>query len=258
MFGEYLRFIHEAPDASLIYQGSYSPGLVALSVSIAVLASYAGFWMASLAEGVKERSVRNTLLSLGGFATGFGIWSMHFIGMLGFELACGITYDPLITSISMLPGLAAGIFAMHFVSRKQPTPGVLLTGGAVFGLGIGTMHYTGMAAMRIEGLIRYDPGVFSLSILVAAALATLALWFRFHSGRLFLTAGRAALPSAALIMGLATAGMHYTGMAAAYFLSDGDGQVPVTGVEPRQLAIGVTLATAVLTAIVVLVVLTET
>lgn len=98
MFGEYLRFIHEAPDASLIYQGSYSPGLVILSVGIAVLASFAGFWMASLAEGVKERPVRNALLSLGGFATGLGIWSMHFVGMLGFELACGITYDPLITA----------------------------------------------------------------------------------------------------------------------------------------------------------------
>jgi PAS domain-containing protein len=105
----------------------------------------------------------------------------------------------------------------------------------LFGAGIGAMHYSGMAAMRLDGLVRYDPTIFALSMLVAVVLAFLALWTRF--GVWSWQAGRLGLAVSAVIMGCAVAGMHYTAMAAAYFISDGYPRDPGAGFSPEVLAI---------------------
>jgi two-component system sensor histidine kinase/response regulator len=254
----YFQFINNIPQKSFFHQGEYHSGLVILSIAIAIFTAYTAFLMGQFAEPVTSKQIRYALLSLSGLAMGVGIWAMHFIGMLGFHLPCGISYNPWLTAFSIIPGIAASIFAMHFVSRPQPSFKVLLIGGTVFGLGIGTMHYSGMAAMHLDGVVQYDPWLFILSILVAVLLAFVALWFRFYIDHLFSAASRYALLSSAVVMGLAVSGMHYTGMIAAGFFCDPDSTTPASGIELHIVAIAVTLATTLLTGMVMLVVLRET
>jgi two-component system, sensor histidine kinase and response regulator len=148
---------------------------------------------------------------------GGGIWSMHFIGMLAFSLPCGVTYAPVGTVLSMIPGILASGVALHAISQRTD-PGFkrLAVGGVLMGAGIGLMHYSGMAAMEPQALLRYDPGLVALSVVVAVGLAfvSLSIRFRFRASALS-RVGAAAL--AAPIMGFAVAGMHYTAMQASIF-----------------------------------------
>ncbi|MFM7576503.1 MAG: MHYT domain-containing protein, partial [Microcystaceae cyanobacterium] len=155
-------------------QGAYEPGLVILSVAIAIFSAYMAFLMAQFAESVKTQRLRRILLTLSGTAMGVGIWAMHFIGMLGFTVPCHSHYNPWITAFSILPAVGASIFALFLLHHQRPTLKELAKGGIIFGAGIGTMHYTGMAAIRLHGEIYYQVVLFFLSILVAIALATLA------------------------------------------------------------------------------------
>ena len=151
---------------------------------------------------------------------------MHFLGMLAFELCAAVRYDLGITLLSMLPSLAASWVALSLLARRDLSLTQLCVGGVLVGAGIGAMHYSGMAAMQMAPLLRYDPWMFALSIIVAVALAILALWVRFGlEGRLPTTW---ALLLSALVMGLAISGMHYTGMAAARFVGTPESQVPVS------------------------------
>jgi two-component system sensor histidine kinase/response regulator len=111
-FDKYLHLVVTAPEAGLIYTGSYSPWLVLLSVSIAIFASYTALLVAELSSQTTQVHTRNTLLVLGGLALGAGIWSMHFVGMLGFSLPCTVNYDPWVTTLSMLPGMLASILSL--------------------------------------------------------------------------------------------------------------------------------------------------
>jgi len=200
--GEYLAFLVEIPETSQLYLGSYNTGLVILSVAIAIIVSYAALVVAQLAGKVDNQRRRYLLLTMGGATLGLGVWSMHFIGMLGFTIPCGISYDPWITVLSMLPGVLAGIFSLHLISRQNENIKVLLAGGIIFGGGIGTMHYSGMAAMQMDAFLRYDPKLFALSILVAVVLAVLSLWVRFGIIRLFPVIKKYALLVSAGVMGL--------------------------------------------------------
>ncbi|BBC23868.1 response regulator [Pseudanabaena sp. ABRG5-3] len=262
MFDNYLNdysyFLNQIPENIGIYKGEYNLGLVLLSIAIAIFTSYMAFLMGQFAEPVTSKKLRSLLLSLSGLAMGVGIWSMHFIGMLGFNLPCGISYKPWITILSMLPAVAASVYAMHFISRPQPSFQILLGGGTLFGLGIGAMHYAGMAAMQLDGVIRYEPRLFILSVMVAISFATLALWVRFYIDRLLTVASGYALMISAIAMGLATSAMHYLGMTSARFLHNGAMTMTGAGVDSYIIAIAVTLATILLTGIVMLVVLRET
>lgn len=202
----------------LNYQGSYDPKLVLLSVAIAIFTAYMAFLMASSALSLPGRWSRKIALALSGTVMGLGIWAMHFIGMLGFELPCPISYDPLITFISVIPAIAASIYALNFLSFQAPTAKNLMVGAIWFGLGIGTMHYSGMAALELHGNIYYELPLFVLSLVIAVMLAFVALLFRFHSAKIFHTTHGPALGSSALVMGLSTSGMHYTAMTATHFI----------------------------------------
>ena len=148
---------------------------------------------------------------------GGGIWGMHFIGMLAFTLPCGVSYDPVGTVLSMIPGILASGVALHVISRRiEPGFMRLMTGAVLMGAGIGLMHYSGMAAMVPDALLRYDPALVAVSIVVAVALAFLSLnirfsFHRFHASRALATV------VAAPVMGFAVAGMHYTAMQASIF-----------------------------------------
>ncbi|MBU1664402.1 MAG: EAL domain-containing protein, partial [Gammaproteobacteria bacterium] len=128
--------------------------------------------------------------------------------------------------------------------RRSPSRRALLVGSVLLGMGIGTMHYTGMAAYRLDGLVRYDPALFAFSLVVAVLLAFLALWIRF--GLYGHVPPRWLALLSALVMGCAVSGMHYTAMAAAYFISDGRPDIADSGLSAGFLAIWIGILTALL------------
>ncbi|KFX27685.1 putative bifunctional diguanylate cyclase/phosphodiesterase [Ralstonia solanacearum] len=195
--------------------GSYHPLLVLLSLFVAILASYTALDMAGRIATARGRAVPWWLAG-GACAMGLGIWSMHFVGMLAFSLPIPLGYDPWITLASLLIAVGLSAFALWLVcQRRLPWP--RLGGGAVLmGAGVAAMHYTGMAAMRMAPGIRYDPVLFALSVVIAVLASGAALWIAFRLRRQSRRV-RAMRAGAAVVMGLAIVGMHYTGMAAAGF-----------------------------------------
>jgi len=239
------QFFISAPANNLLYEGFHDPVLVAASVLVAVLAAYAALLVSQHVSDNRNATARRIWVTTGGLCLGFGIWAMHFIGMLALNLPCSSSFDPLLTLLSTLPAIFASVLAVNTISRKQLTRGQLVSTGLLIGAGVGTMHYAGMAAMRINGFIRYDPGLFLLSILVAVALAMLALWLKF---RLQARAGRHTLlatASSAVVLGLAVSGMHYVAMLAAYFVRDDDAAL-TSGMAPSLLAVMVLLVSSLI------------
>ena len=235
-----------AHDSSLIYSGVYDPWLVGLSVLTAILASYGALRVSQGIQSAVEPMARLGLLAVGAVALGGGIWAMHFIGMLAFSLPCGVHYDLETTLLSIVPGVLAGGVALMVISRRQATRGTIVFGAILLGAGIGAMHYTGMAAMRLGAVLRYDPLLFAVSIVVAVLLALLALTMKFRARPRFTDAS--VLPDllTAAVMGAAISGMHYTAMAAAYFVHDGASALPVSGLDPTILALVIVVVSALL------------
>jgi diguanylate cyclase len=198
--------------------GTYNSWLVVLSVMVATLASYTALDLATRITASRGRAAKLWLFG-GAFSMGTGIWSMHFVGMLAFSLPVPMGYDVPITLLSMLIAIVVSGFALYTVSRDKVSLRNLLLGGVLMGLGIASMHYTGMGAMQTSPPIQYDPALFAASIVVAivASMAALGIAFTLRSDSLWMIYAKYA---AALIMGFAITGMHYTGMAAARFAPD--------------------------------------
>ena len=205
--------------------GTYDPGLVALSIAVAVMASYVALDLASRVTASAGRSARYWLGG-GALSMGMGIWSMHFIGMLAFRLPMPVSYNAAITALSLLIAMLVSGFALYVVSRAQLGLRNLVVGGVLMGIGIASMHYTGMAGMLMSQPIRYDPLLFTLSIVVAMTASWAALWIAFQLRGETLLSGFWRKAGSALVMGAAICGMHYTGMAAAIFPPHG---MPVAG-----------------------------
>src|SRR6266404_245160 len=200
--------------------GTYDSPLVVLSVAVAIVASYVALDLASRVVASREGRAAWYWLAGGAISMGTGIWSMHFIGMLAFHLPIPISYDVPITLLSLVIAVLASGFALYLVSRATLTLRRLAGGGVLMGIGICSMHYTGMAAMQMAPPIRYQPLLLSLSVLIAIAASTIALWSAFELRfETRLTAFRKKAGSA-LVMGIAISGMHYTGVAAAIFAPD--------------------------------------
>ncbi len=197
-------------------QPLYNPALVALSVIVAIIASYTALKLAARVARA-QGSLGRTWLAGGAAAMGIGIWSMHFIGVLAMTLPIPLSYNIPITIGSLLIAILTSGFAISFVGRPAITLPRFAVSGVVMGMGVTAMHYAGMAAIDITPAIRYDPPLVAASIVIAVSASCVALWLAFHlrggaSRRLAL-----ARLAASLVMGLAIAGMHYTGMAAARF-----------------------------------------
>ena len=202
-----------SPDMDLA--GSYNFHLVALSVLIAVLASYAALDLAGRVTSARDKA-RLLWLSGGAMAMGFGIWSMHYIGMLAFRLPVPVQYDWPTVLLSLLAAILASAVALFVVSRQQM--GVLQAslGSVLMGGGIAAMHYIGMAAMRLSAMCHYSLSLFMLSIVLAIVISFVALWLTFYF-RTVKTVWSWRKAVSALVMGVAIPVMHYTGMAAATF-----------------------------------------
>ncbi|WP_313030372.1 MHYT domain-containing protein [Massilia alkalitolerans] len=243
-----LQLFSVPDDPSLLTFGAYEPRFVLLSVLIAIFSSWMGLQIAG--QAAASRSHRALVLGSGSLALGAGVWAMHFIGMLAFNLCTPITYDPMTTILSALPSIGASAVALSLISRQRLGPVGLLVGGVLVGAGIGAMHYSGMAGMQMRLQLRYDPAMFALSIVMAVVLATLALGVRFGLKRFRSLSESRRLLLAAIVMGCAIAGMHYTGMAAARFVGQAD---PAgTGSSNSDfLALAISLITMVFTGLVV-------
>ncbi|MGH6654489.1 MAG: MHYT domain-containing protein [Actinocrinis sp.] len=153
---------------------------------------------------------KNNWLLAGAVSIGAGIWTMHFIAMLGFAVTgTEIRYAVGLTLLSLLVPIALTFAGMLIVGYGRSRARSLSIGGVVTGFGVVVMHYTGMAAMRLNGSLRFDAGTVALSILIAVAAATAALWAGLT------IRGPVAAVGASLIMGVAVTAMHYTGMRAA-------------------------------------------
>lgn len=195
--------------------GSYSPALVLISLCVAILASYTSLDLTGRIATAKGRSVH--LWTAGGaLAMGVGVWSMHFIGMLAFRLPVILGYDIAITALSLVIAILSCGFALWLVSQPRLPGWQLAFGALIMGAGISGMHYTGMAAMRMQPGIDYDPTLFGASLVIAVGASAAALWiaFRLRQNTPYVRLVRG---GAAVIMGIAIVGMHYTGMAAAQF-----------------------------------------
>ena len=220
MFGSYFLNMK-------VIDGDYNLILVALSFLIAAIASYTALDLAGQVTPTSSSESRQWKLSLnellwifgGALAMGTGIWSMHFIAMLAFKLPILVAYDVTITILSWVDAIVASGLALLLFSRPKLSPLVLWGGGIVMGLGIASMHYLGMAGMKVPGaMMHYNPGLVALSVAIAIAASRIALRlaFRFRnnseSGFDWLKV------CSAIVMGIAISGMHYTGMWATSFV----------------------------------------
>ncbi|MFF9282228.1 MHYT domain-containing protein [Streptomyces griseosporeus] len=175
------------------------------------------------------RSWRPGWLALASAAIGSGIWTMHFIAMMGFTVAeAPIHYDKPTTFASL--GLAivmvgVGIFIVGYQGARGTA---LFTGGTITGLGIASMHYLGMAGMRLDGRLEYDTLSVTASVVISMAAATAALWAAGQVRGFLWSVG------ASLIMGIAVSGMHYTAMAGVSVHLHGT-SAPTTGDSPATL-----------------------
>lgn len=211
-------FIDAATQAPYL-AGHHHPGLVLLSVLVSIFSATMALQTAQLAREAETTLLRQIALSTGAIALGGGIWAMHFIGMLSFELPTQVRYSAGLTLLSFLPACAASWLALSLLARNKVTFIRLILSGSLVGLGIGAMHYTGMAAMQTSAQMLYDPVLFTLSIALAAILAIFSLWVGYGMQRLPLNPIARALASG-ILMGLAIAGMHYTGMQAVHFFGE--------------------------------------
>lgn len=201
-------------DNGIEISGEYSLPIVILSIIIASLASFTAI---SMNERIQKNSFfhRNIWLMLASTAMGFGIWSMHFVGMSALSFPFMMHYDYLLTFLSIIPSIIASFLAFYIVNQKKRSFGSYLISGIFMGIGISTMHYTGMASMNMDAYYIYNPWIFSASILIAIIVSFVAIYIFSRQQRYAKNNYIKAFTS--VIMGFAVASMHYTGMAGTTF-----------------------------------------
>src|SRR6266404_1323365 len=198
----------------MVVTGTYDPYLVALSILVAVFASYTALDLGGRVAAARGLA-RRVWLAAAAITMGGGIWSMHFVAMLAFIMPTPMSYDIGLTTLSL--GLAMFVTGGGFyvISRQSGSSLRLVFSGIFMGLGIAAMHYTGMAAMRAHVELSYDRIFVALSLFIAIGASTAALWLAFRTTDL----GQKVL--AAVVMGLAISGMHYTAMGGTTFAAHG-------------------------------------
>lgn len=230
---------------------TYNGWLVLASLILAVLASYTALDMARRVSTHSGPAARWWMTG-GAVALGTGIWSMHFLGMLALKLPIPMGYDPRITFLSLIIAIASSAYALAMVCLKRLTWVRLCMGAVLMGSGVCVMHYLGMAAMEMHPAIRYIPSLVVLSIAIAITASGLALWIAFRLRQ------RSSNPKwlqacAASVMGLAIAGMHYTGMAAAQFPLNSICLNAGHGIESKWVATTVIISTLAILSIALIV-----
>ena len=218
----------------MVIAPTYDPSLVVLSILVAGFASYTALDLGgrvALAKGPTHR----IWLAGAALTMGAGIWSMHFVAMIAFELPLPVSYDVGLTVFSLVLAILGTSGSFYFISRPGAWRPRLVLSGVFMGFGILAMHYTGMAAMRGPVELSYDPLWVALSVIVAIGAATAALWLAFG------TKDPGQKLAAAIVLGFAISGMHYTGMRAAICTAPATTEVTqvVTTLDRTPLAVAI-------------------
>lgn len=243
VFLEKIFLVNTVPDQ--VETGEYIPVLVFLSYFIATAGSFAGLRIASVLQNTASIKEAKFFYFAGAFTFGAGIWSMHFIGMLAYDMDMAHSYDLGMTLLSMGFAIGAAYGLLHFI-KSLTVNYVHLTIAAIFlALAICGMHYLGMAAMEMDADLRYMPVQFILSILIAFSASFAALWIFIKLGQYD---GHYKIwwqILAALIMGVAVCGMHYMGMKAAVFIPYAECRY-----DPDQTFMGLALAISIVSCLI--------
>lgn len=218
------QLLPRAPDPSMCISGASGPvaflswdfRLVFLSIVIAIAGSFAALECAQRMKAAEKARGRRVFLLLGAGLMGLAIWTMHFVGMLALKVPTHVSYAPSWTAISILAAIVGAALAFVIMNRTKAGWFHVGMGGIAMGVAIASMHYLGMASMRMGATIDYEPMRFALSIVIAigASAGALAIGYRMprtERGAFWLKGG------SAVIMGFAIAGMHYVGMSAARY-----------------------------------------
>ncbi|PZP57338.1 MAG: hypothetical protein DI586_00730 [Micavibrio aeruginosavorus] len=246
MFETFFIMAQDIPSNTV--RGEYNLYLVLLSYLVAALASYTGLTLANKIFLAKDNHVKNLLHIGGALALGSGIWSMHFIGMLAYNIKSPVRFDPDYTILSIVIAILSAFAALSVARSKTLKWRHVAISAVLLGTTICLMHYVGMHAMQMDAILRYEPILFTLSLLVAIMASAIALALIFYFGRHKNSYIVYLRILAALILGLGVCGMHFTGMAAANFLPT-DAVCRITDVDVTQgmntgiLALIVTLIT---------------
>jgi NO-binding membrane sensor protein with MHYT domain len=198
----------------MVVTGTYDPYLVALSILVAALASYTALDLGGRVAAARGLA-RRVWLAAAAITMGGGIWSMHFVAMLAFIMPTPMSYDIGLTTLSLVVAIFVTGGGFYVISRRSGSPLRLVLSGIFMGLGIAAMHYIGMAGMREHVELSYDRLFVALSLIIAIGASTAALWLAFRTTDL----GQKLI--AAVVMGLAISGMHYTAMGGTTFAAHG-------------------------------------
>ncbi|MFC4497335.1 MHYT domain-containing protein [Streptomyces ovatisporus] len=195
-------------SAAAVPANGFTYGLItpAAAYAMATLGSAVGLRCAMRARTAHGRE-RAGWLAIGSIAIGFGIFTMHFVAMVGFSVGdAPIEYDMARTLASLALAVLVSAAALFLVGNRLPNWFSVPVSGIVLGLGVASTHYLGMTGMRISGVMRYDMRLVAISVGVAVVVTVIAMWCASKAKHLTTSVG------SALIMGLAFTGMHYTGM----------------------------------------------
>jgi len=222
---------------------------VFLSYIIAVFGAFVSLTLASAMFKENKPVMRNLLHFGAAFSLGAGIWAMHFIGMLAFKMDMVVTYDPWLTVLSMIIAITVAFFAFLVTRSKKFNMRRVAFAAVFLGIAISGMHYTGMAAMEMDGDIRYIPSFFVLSIVIGILASGVAMSIIYYLGHYHEKGKTLWVVLAALVMGAGVSGMHYMGMTATVFIPYADCRF-----DPNQefhvLALWVAAVTSILLAMV--------
>lgn len=235
-------FFREGSPTALLY-GSYDNWLVVLSALVAIGSSILALQLTRLSQQQTSTVSRRFSIIASSVSLGAGIWAMHFIGMLAYQICTPVSYYPDATLVSMMPGILASYYALNLMSENQIDYLKLIKGGFAVGTGIGAMHYIGMLAMRMEPELKFDLAWVLVSVVVAVVLSTLSLWtgiFLNHKGKI---PPKISIILGGVLMGSAITAMHYTGMASARILGEAKPGFNPDENQSITMALGITLVT---------------
>jgi NO-binding membrane sensor protein with MHYT domain len=187
--------------------GTFDWTLVAISYTVSVLGAFIGLVLAGMMTDLRSGMNRSLLI---GSAIAFGggaIWSMHFIGMLAYQVPLMISYDATLTAGSMLAAMVMTGVAVSMVGSQQKLKlGRLIAASTLMGLGVASMHYLGMLAMHMEAEMHHNPLMVAASVVIAIIVSMVGLWIAFTVRRAWQRF------ASAFIIGAAVCGMHYSAM----------------------------------------------
>lgn len=243
--GNYLNFITQNQDISTAVHGTHDIFYVVVSITIAIVASYAAFQHTQHFRDLNGTARRYALLGVAALTMGGGVWAMHFLAMLAFKLPVPMSFNIGLTLFSVIPVVAASAVTIHIISRPKVQFSSMLIAAVIMGSGVGIMHYMGMAAMQSIFKTYYDPIFFGASIVAAVILAFAAIVIRIKLRRWAQTDRRTVTVISALAMGIATTAMHHIAMQGAYFIPTLDYLDAPTPMADNYLIELITLGTAI-------------